>query len=142
MASASRPLTNLLDETIDALEKAKKTLDDIKYVTTSVYDYRTDTYKNVAWELIEFVQEARHFNYDPGFGFEQVDHSLRLVGDNWWMERVEYEGMEWWEFKTLPECPEEKGSGQMKLESVAIQRANEFNAQFERALKRNTVNNE
>ena len=62
MASASRPLTNLLDETIDALEKAKKTLDDIKYVTTSVYDYRTDTYKNVAWELIEFVQEARHFN--------------------------------------------------------------------------------
>ena len=25
-----------------------------------------------------------------------------LVGDGWWIERFEYDGSEWWEFKTIP----------------------------------------
>lgn len=25
-----------------------------------------------------------------------------LVGDGWWIERAEYDGSEWWEFKTIP----------------------------------------
>lgn len=139
---ASRPLTNLLDETIDALERAGKTLDDIKYVTSTRYDARTETSETVAWELIDFVEAARHFNYDAGFGMEYVDHSLRLVGDTWWMERGEYDGMEWWEFKSLPACPDVKGNGQMQLESLSFQRVNAFNEQFEKALNRNTLSDE
>ena len=27
---------------------------------------------------------------------------LVLVGDGWWIERCEYDGSEWWEFKTIP----------------------------------------
>ena len=27
------------------------------------------------------------------------------VGDNWWLERAEYDGSEWWEFKTIPKEP-------------------------------------
>lgn len=25
-----------------------------------------------------------------------------VVGDDWWLERHEYDGSEWWEFKRLP----------------------------------------
>lgn len=28
-----------------------------------------------------------------------------IVGDDWWMERHEYDGSEWWEFKELPKKP-------------------------------------
>ena len=27
---------------------------------------------------------------------------LVVVGEGWWLERCDYEGAEWWEFKTLP----------------------------------------
>lgn len=25
-----------------------------------------------------------------------------LVGEEWWIERCEYDGAEWWEFKCIP----------------------------------------
>lgn len=34
--------------------------------------------------------------------------SLKIVGDNWWLERHEYDGAEWFEFKTLPQKPKIK----------------------------------
>ena len=32
---------------------------------------------------------------------------LLIVGKDFWLERVEYDGSEWWEFKTMPREPEE-----------------------------------
>jgi hypothetical protein len=26
-----------------------------------------------------------------------------VVGKDWWLERHEYDGSEWWEFKTMPD---------------------------------------
>jgi hypothetical protein len=31
---------------------------------------------------------------------------LEIVGDDWWLERHEYDGAEWWEYKTKPSMPE------------------------------------
>lgn len=31
---------------------------------------------------------------------------LIIVGDTWWLERHEYDGCEWFEFKELPSKPE------------------------------------
>ena len=45
---------------------------------------------------------ASGFNYDNGFGGAEVHGDLKIVGNDWWMERGEYDGSEWWEFKTLP----------------------------------------
>ena len=27
---------------------------------------------------------------------------LKIIGKDWWMERREYDGAEWWEFKKAP----------------------------------------
>lgn len=31
---------------------------------------------------------------------------LTLVGEDFWLERKEYDGQEWWEYKTTPIKPE------------------------------------
>jgi len=43
--------------------------------------------------------------YDSGYGATKVAKDLVIVGEDWWLERCEYNGSEWWEFKTLPVKP-------------------------------------
>lgn len=31
-----------------------------------------------------------------------------IVGKDWWLERTQYDGSEWFEFKTKPEKPKDK----------------------------------
>jgi hypothetical protein len=87
-----------LQETIEALEDCGKTPQDVLYIINDVYESAT-------WE--EFAKMA-DFKYDSGFGTANIDLCLRIVGDNWWLERHEYDGSEWWEFKTLPPKPIDK----------------------------------
>lgn len=41
-------------------------------------------------------------NYDDGYGGQEIDSSLVIVGDDWWLERAEYDGAGWFEFKKQP----------------------------------------
>jgi hypothetical protein len=45
------------------------------------------------------------FNYDAGYGSQQLD-GLVLFNDNTWLERHEYDGSEWWEYKRCPTVDE------------------------------------
>lgn len=45
---------------------------------------------------------AEKVNYDNGFGGQEVVTDLVILGDNWWLERGEYDGSEWWGFRTVP----------------------------------------
>lgn len=40
--------------------------------------------------------------YDAGYGGQEIASDLVVVGNNWWLERYEYDGSECWEFKTPP----------------------------------------
>jgi hypothetical protein len=84
---------NLLKETIDILEENKKTLQDIKWIGDGEY------------YAVENFEKILEVNYYSGFGCQEIFSSLKVVGDNWWLERGEYDGSEWWEFKQLPEIP-------------------------------------
>ena len=44
--------------------------------------------------------------YDDGFGGQTVAKDLLVVGDGWWLERNEYDGSEWWEFRRPPQKPD------------------------------------
>jgi hypothetical protein len=88
--------TNLLKETIEKLYSHDKTPQDVLYVVSR--DCKA------TWE--DFVELA-DFEYDAGYGGAEIDSGLYIVGDNWWLERHEYDGSEWWEFKTLPKAPAE-----------------------------------
>lgn len=82
---------NLLKETIEILRDSHKSPAQVKYVQTSEGSFSWDTFKSLA-----------DFNYRDGFGLAEVNLTLKVVGDDWWLERGEYDGSEWWEFKALP----------------------------------------
>lgn len=82
---------NFKQETLDALAKNGKVTGDIKFVNVKI--------DSITWEQLI---ELSDFEYDDGYGMAVIDQSMKIVGDNWWLERGEYDGSEWWEFKTLP----------------------------------------
>ena len=81
-------MKNFLDETIEALEFNKKTIRDVEFVT--------DGKHKCSWE--DFVKNA-NFDYDNGYSSVKINMCLKIVGKNWWFERCEYDGSEWWSFK-------------------------------------------
>ena len=85
---------NLLKETQEQLKEEGKTLEDIIWCGTRENQIHKD-------QLISLL----NVTYDDGFGGQEVAPNLIIVGKNWWMERHEYDGSEWWEFKTLPIKP-------------------------------------
>lgn len=84
--------TNLWTETIEALEWNGYKWDDVKFIQNGDVD--------ISKPYFEML--AKQFNYDSSYGTELIDRNLVIVGDNWWLERAEYDGSEWWEYKTLP----------------------------------------
>lgn len=87
-------MKNLLNETIDILVWNNHHPRDVRFVSTSN--------ASCTWE--EFVKLADR-EYDNGYGGTEVAEDLVVVGKNWWLERHEYDGSEWWEHKTMPKQP-------------------------------------
>lgn len=89
-------MDNLYEELIKDLKAQGKTTDDIIWVGN---DHVTVP---VEW----FLEQIKKYDYDSGFGCEEVSLKLLIVGKDWWLERHEYDGSEWFEFKTLPTKPD------------------------------------
>lgn len=53
---------------------------------------------------LEFIKFMKESEYNPGFGAQELFGMI--VFDDCWLERHEYDGSEWWEFKKLPTEPE------------------------------------
>lgn len=87
---------NLYEETINKLEKCGKTEHDIRWIGTSSGRYEYSDLKSLF-----------DVNYDAGYGCAEINEGILVVGDDWWLERHEYDGSELWEFKSLPMMPEQ-----------------------------------
>ena len=83
---------NLYDEAVRILEIYGKTMQDIVFIQGSKF--------RISWD--NFVSVAKETNYDNGFGAQEVAMDLVLVGDDFWLEREEYDGSEGWAFKQIP----------------------------------------
>ena len=57
-------------------------------------------------EYEEFLQKL-NFEYDAGYGGQELHGMIWLKEENTWMERGEYDGSEWWEYRKCPKIPEE-----------------------------------
>lgn len=88
-------MRNLKEETLYILEKHGKTPEDVRWVGCEEF----------AIPLQEFWVLA-HKSYDSGYGAQEVAPDLMVVGDDWWLERHEYDGSEWWEYKATPKKPD------------------------------------
>ena len=89
--------TNLLEETKEKLADCHKTPKDVLWIGTS------DGSEAITWE--EFEQIA-NFDYDSGYGTAEIRLDLVVVGRDWWLERYEYDGAEWWVYKEQPKLLE------------------------------------
>lgn len=83
---------NLLQETITILSMNGKSLKDIQFVYT---DEGCFVPTNGCKRFLDV-------EYDNDFGGNEIRMDLKLVGKDFWLERHEYDGSEWWEFKQLP----------------------------------------
>ena len=59
-----------------------------------VYDSKKDSVQ----DLIDFLDEIE---YDNGYGGQELFGRI-LTNKNSWLERGEYDGSEWWEYRTIP----------------------------------------
>lgn len=87
-------MANLLKQTIRDLAEHGKTLDDILWVGTNEVEIPLPVFKSLA-----------NKEYDSGYGAPAVATDLIVCGNGWYMERHEYDGAEWWEYKTMPKRP-------------------------------------
>ena len=85
---------NLLQETIGILKRYNKTLEDIIFVKDD-----EDSNFKITTEQLKTILDV---NYDDGFGGAEINMHLQLIGKDFWLERHEYDGSEWWEYKDLP----------------------------------------
>lgn len=87
---------NLKQETINVLEQHGLSVDDIEWIGTREYTIPFDRELSVL-----------DVEYYDGFGGQEIAWDLVVVGKDFWLERDEYDGSEWWEFKTMPTKPNE-----------------------------------
>lgn len=95
-------LVNLYKETIQNLLTQNKKISDIVFISTMI--------DGVEYELSsdDFFELAKGIDYDNGYGSVEINLRLKIVGDNWWLERYDFDGSEHWVFKTIPKRPDKK----------------------------------
>jgi hypothetical protein len=84
-------VANLLTETVYVLSQHDKTPYDVLWVGSRDGEY--------AISFDEF-SEIANIEYDNGYGGQEIATDLVIVGDDWWMDRHEYDGAESWDFHT------------------------------------------
>lgn len=89
-------MVNLLQETWRVLANYGKSFKDVKWIECDG--------KEIPIELF-YMKADTEYNND--YGCIEVIETLKVVGDGWWLERAEYDGSEWWEFKAIPQRPAE-----------------------------------
>jgi len=90
---------NLLTETEEVLENHKLKPGDVNWVGSRDGKY------SVSWAVF---RKLANKEYNEGYGGAKVVMDLVVVGDGWWLERHEYDGSEWWEFKQIPVMKDQK----------------------------------
>jgi len=86
-------MNNLLEDTREVLEENGKTIFDILWFGNDKFVFDCD------------IQALFNIEYDSGFGGAEIPEDLIVVGADFWIERHEYDGSEWWEYKTMPTKP-------------------------------------
>ena len=99
---------NLLKETLNALSTSGKKEKDVLWVGNATHE--------CDWSAFKILADT---DYDSGFGAAEVAQDLLIVGQDWWLERHEYDGSEWWEYKETPKKPQEK----ILLKALTVEQA-------------------
>ena len=91
-------MENLLTETIADLTSNNKKPSDVCWCGN----------EDSGWFSWDKFAELANKQYDAGYGSSEVFDNLKIVGKDWWLERREYDGSEWWVYKEYPKKPSNK----------------------------------
>lgn len=95
----------LLEETLQKLANYHLSENDVLFVTN-----------DDEWCTWEEFKKISDFHYNNGYGFEEINPNLKIVGDTWWLERrATYDGIEWWTYKEVPVLMNEDHNSKMNL---------------------------
>ena len=103
---------NLLKETEKILKENGKSFDDVKWIGNK--DYYID--------IDKFIEVA-DTEYDDDYGGAKVALDLIIVGKDWWLERAEYDGLEWWDYRKKIKKPKKK----LDLKNLTVNQYEEKN---------------
>jgi len=99
-------MVNLLQETIDTLKQHNKEQSDVLWVDDGLDNY-------MLWSEFKKLSDIK---YDCSYGGQEINPHLKVIGKDFWLERHEYDGSEWWEFKSKPKKPKNHS----KIEIIQI----------------------
>ena len=88
-------MQNLLKETKLVLKENGKTIKDIVAVQGNDFGISVEDFLKLA-----------DTEYNAGYGSSKVAEDLIIIGNGFWLERAEYDGSEWWEYKEFPKILE------------------------------------
>ena len=108
---------NAAEELLQALSDFSKEVSDIKCLWIGNGEYidrahQTRGFHNhiklrVGWSEQD-IQKLWHdldFEYDDGYGDQEL-YGIVWFNDGSWLERGEYDGSEWWAYRTTPLIPD------------------------------------
>lgn len=98
-------MINLLKETEDALSAHKKTGKGVLWVGSTREMWK------ISWRVFKKIA---NFDYDNGYGGNEIVSHLVVVGKDFWLERWEYDGSEGWVYKTFPDEPKRTLRGALR----------------------------
>ena len=93
-------MANLLEETRTKLKDNNKLETDVLWCGSEEY----------GWFSWAKFNKLANKDYDASFGSPKVCTDLLVVGKDWWLERHEYDGSEWWEYKARPKKPRKQAA--------------------------------
>lgn len=88
-------MRNLWKETIGKLAINNKSFDDVIAICGNDFQITKEDFEKYS-----------KTEYDDGYGSPKVAEDLLVIGADFWLERHEYDGSEWWEFKQMPQYKE------------------------------------
>lgn len=99
---------NLREETLKIMKDNGLTKEDVAFIMVREQVYENNKYENKDYRLpMDRFWLSANTEYDEGFGGNEINLGLMIVFKNGaWLERHEYDGSEWWEFKSTPKKPE------------------------------------
>lgn len=86
-------IINLLAETVNVLHEHHKTLDDVKIFCGEDFQFSKE-------EFIKFADVDYDYSYKSD-GIVAID--LKLYGDGFILVRNTYDGLEWWDYISIPD---------------------------------------
>lgn len=91
-------MQNLKKETMEAIEESCHTIADIDYCDIKE-EYEYGKYNILSFSNIDI--DKLNIMYDDGYGAQNI-FGFIVFKDSTWLERGEYDGSEWWEYKKKP----------------------------------------